>query len=310
MSELDDIRAIVAVIDNGGFAKAARRLRISRSIVSRRIAHLEADLGTLLLNRTTRGINPTEAGLEFKARGERILKELSEARDAVARQQGEIVGRLRVALPLAFGIRYITPLLAKLSTDNPRLEIDAAYSDRRVDLLNERFDAAVRLGALKDSTLVSRRIAPIRIVVVASPAYLARHRAPVAPGNLSEHECLIYTGRPERSPWLFQVGRRRISILPEGRFHADNGEGLLQAAEAGLGIAALPSYLTADGIEAGRLVPLLTAFPILQEGFYVVRPSGAYVPAKVRALIDLLVESFDDEPVGDQRQRHPKSLAQ
>src|ERR1700730_16452945 len=123
MSELDDIRAIVAVIDNGGFARAAKRLGISKSIVSRRIAHLEADLGTRLLNRTTRGINPTAAGLEFKARGERLLIELSEARDAVARQQGEIAGRLRLALPLFFWIRYITPLLVKLSMHNPRLEI-------------------------------------------------------------------------------------------------------------------------------------------------------------------------------------------
>jgi DNA-binding transcriptional LysR family regulator len=308
MSELDDIRAIVAVIDNGGFARAARHLGISKSIISRRIAHLEADLGSRLLNRTTRGISPTAAGLEFKMRGERILNEFTEARDAVARQHGEIIGRLRLSLPLFFGIRYITPLLAKLCTDNPRLEIDAAYSDRHVDLLGERFDAAVRLGSLKDSTLVSRRIAPIRLTLVASPAYLSSHGTPQSPHSLSEHECLVYTGPTERYIWQFRVGHRRTSILPAGRFHADNGEALLQAAQAGLGIGAFPSYLAADAIEAGRLVPLLTDFPLLERGLYVVRPPGSYVPAKVRALIDLLVETFDGEPIWERRQQHSKSL--
>ena len=294
MSELDDIRAIVAVIDTGAFARAAKHLRIAKSIVSRRIARLEADLGTRLLNRTTRGVCPTEAGLEFKMRGERILKELAEARDAVARRQGEIAGRLRLALPHAFGARYITPILAKLAMDNPRLEIDASYSDRDVDLVNERFDAAVRVGALKDSSLISRRIAPLREVVVASPTYLSRHGEPLAPNHLSERQCQVQTARPERFPWQFQVGHRRISIVPAGRFHADHLEGLLQTAEAGLGIAVLPSFLAADAIEAGRLVPLLTDFTLLDRNIYVLRPSGAYVPAKVRALIDLLVETFAD----------------
>jgi DNA-binding transcriptional LysR family regulator len=310
MSELDDIRAIVAVIDHGGFAKAARRLGIAKSIVSRRIARLEGDLGTRLLNRTTRGINPTEAALEFKARGERILRELADARDAVARRQAEIAGRLRLALPLSFGIRYIAPVLAKLARDNPRLEIDAAYSDRHVDLLNERFDAAVVVGDLKDSALVSRRIAALRGLIVASPAYLSRHGTPVAPSDLSGHECLVYTARPERFYWQFLVRRRRISILPAGRFHADHLEGLLQAAEAGLGIAALPSFLTANGIEARRLVPLLIDFPLVERSIYIVRPPGPYVPARLRALIDLLVECFDEEPAWDCRQRTPTSLAQ
>lgn len=305
MSEVDDIRAIVAVIDHGGFARAARALGLSKSIISRRIARLEADLGTRLLNRTTRGLNPTETGLEFKTRGERILNQLAEARDAVTRRQSEIIGRLRLALPIAFGIYYITPLLVKLCMDNPRLEIDASYSDRHVDLLSEGFDAAIRLGTLKDSTLVSRRIAPIPIVVVASPAYLARCGTPMAPEDLSKHECLVYTGRNERASWQFQVGRRRVSIMPMGRFHADNGEGLVQAAEAGLGLVAAPLHLIADSMEAGRLKPVLSDFQILDRGFYVVRPPGPYVPAKLRALIDLLVESFEGERVWNRRQRRP-----
>jgi DNA-binding transcriptional LysR family regulator len=301
MSELDDIRAIVAVINGGGLTRAARHLGISKSIVSRRIARLEEDLGTRLLHRTTHGISATDAGLEFKERGERILCELSEARDAVARHHDELGGRLRLALPLSFGIRYITPLLIKLATDNPKLEIEASYSDRHVNLLEEHFDAAVWLGALKDSTLVSRQIAPLRITMVASPAHLARHGIPMVPADLLEHECVIYQGPHGRSQWEFQVGRQRILISPTGRFHTDNAEGLVKAAEAGLGIAAALSYLAADSIEAGRLIPLLTDFPFLGRAVYVVRPPGSYVPARVRALIDLLVETFEDEDVWDQK---------
>jgi hypothetical protein len=168
----------------------------------------------------------------------------------------------------------------------------------------------VLVGAGPTGVELAASLAHIRIAVVASPVYLKRRKAPVAPSELLEHECLVYTGRPEPSPWVFQVGRRPISIRPAGRFRADYTEALLRAAEAGLGIAALPNYLTANGIEAGRLVELLTDFPFLERGFYVVRPPGAYVPAKVRALIDLLVETFADRPVWDRLQQHPTGSAQ
>ena len=170
MSELDDIRSFIAVVDAGGFGRASRSLGLSKSIVSRRIARLEADLGTRLLSRTTRGISPTEAGLEFKARGERILAELNEAREAVAQQAGGVSGRLRLTMPLTFGIRHVTPVLTELARRHPRLEIDAEASDRQVDLIGERFDMAVRIGVLKDSSLVARRIASVRGIVVGSPA--------------------------------------------------------------------------------------------------------------------------------------------
>src|SRR5262249_32792336 len=141
MIELDEIRSFVEVVESGGFSRAARRLGISKSLVSRRIARIEADLGTRLLSRTTRGLSPAEAGLEFKARSERILAELEEAREAVAREGGEVVGRLRLSAPLSFGVRYLAPVLGELAQRHPRLELDLAYSDRIVDLIGERFDA-------------------------------------------------------------------------------------------------------------------------------------------------------------------------
>lgn len=298
MSELDDIRAFVEVADAGGFGRAAKRLGVSKSIVSRRIARLETDLGTRLLSRTTRGISPTETGIDFKARAERILADLGEARDAVAHHSGEAVGVLRISLPLAFGLRHVTPLLAELLSRHPRLEIEASYSDRFVDLVGERLDAAIRIGELKDSSLVARRFARGTAVIVASPAYLARHGRPAVPGDIVGRECLIYSGSAGRD-WVFQVGRRRVVIRPEGRFRADNGDAILDAAKLGLGIAALPTFIASDDIQTGELVPLLTEYPMPEYGLYVVRPPGAHLPGKVRVLIDLLVERFDGEPRWD-----------
>jgi DNA-binding transcriptional LysR family regulator len=297
MTELQDLRTFVAVVESGGFSRAAQRLGVSKSVVSRQVARLEQDLGARLLSRTTRGISATEAGLEFKARSERILAELEEAREAMAQQGGGVLGRLRLSLPLSFGVRHVTPVLAALAERHPRLEIEAHYSDRLVDLIAERFDAAVRIGTLKDSSLVARRVAPVRSVLVASADYLGRRGRPTAPGDLAGHECLIYTGSvPD---WQFRAGKRWISVRPAGRLRSDNGDAILHWAIAGLGIAALPSFIAADAIESGALAPLLLDHPMPEGGIHVVRPPGSYLPAKVRVLIDTLAERFGGEPFWD-----------
>src|SRR5919202_4644540 len=249
--ELDDLRSFVEVVESGGFSRASRRLGISKSMVSRRIARLEADLGARLLSRTTRGLSPTEAGLEFKARGERILAELDAARDAVARQGGAVVGRLRLSVPLSFGVRHVAPVLAELARRHPRLEMDVSYSDRIVDLIAERFDAAIRIGVLEDSSLVARRIAPVRALLVASPDYLARNGRPSTPGDLAGHECLIYTGMAQPE-WVFRAGKRTISVRPQGRLRSDIGDAILQWALEGLGICIAPTFLASDAVESGR----------------------------------------------------------
>jgi DNA-binding transcriptional LysR family regulator len=306
MIGLQDMHALVEVITNGGFARAARRLGVAKSIVSRRIARIEAELGTTLLNRTTRGITPTEAGLEFSERAQRILDDLAEARDIVSCQNGEVAGRLRVSLPLSFGLRHMTPLLTALHAAHPRLELDVSYDDSVVDLLAERFDAAIRIGKLPDSTLVARRVAPISLIVVASPAYLKKHRTPRVPQDLSAHECLVYTGSREKQAWRFQSGRRRLSFFPVGRFQSDNGEGLIQAAEAGLGVAALPDFIVSDSIKAGLLVPLLADYSLQEGAIYVVRPPGRIAAAKTRAFVDAVVEHFkrrrDEQADGGRRE--------
>ena len=308
MAELDDIRGFIEVVETGGFGRAAKRLGLSKSIVSRRIARLEAELGVRLLSRTTRGISPTEAGLEFKARGERILADLEEAREVVAQQGGGAVGRLRISVPFSFGVRHVAPLLADLVSRHPKLEIEATYSDRFVDLIAERFDAAVRIGTLKDSSLVGRRIATVKTIIAASPGYLARNGRPEKPEDLTRHECLIYTGTSEGQQWRFRAGKRWITVRPEGRLRSDNGDAILEGARAGLGIAALPTFLASAAIRSRALEPLLLDYPMPEYGLHVVRPPGAYVPGKVRVLIDAMVERFGGDPDWDGCQMATREL--
>ena len=299
MAELDEIRTFVEVVETGGFGRAAKRLGVSKSIVSRRIASLEADLGTRLLSRTTRGISPTEAGLELKSRGERILTDLAEARELVANRGGEVIGHLRLSLPLTFGVRHVAPLLAELAARHPKLEIEAHYTDRAVDLIAEHFDAAVRIGQLADSSLIARKIAPTGGVVVASPAYLAAHGEPATPEDLAGHECLVHVGSRQRETWRFRDGKRWITVRPKGRIKADNGEAILAHAVAGAGIALLPTFLMTGQINAGELKPLLVNYELPEAAVYLVRPPGPHVPAKLRVLIDALVERFDGQPDWD-----------
>lgn len=295
MFELTDLRTFVEVVENGGFGGAGRRLGLSKSMVSRQISRLEHALGVRLLSRTTRGVAVTEAGATLKTHADRLLADAAAARDAVT-PGNEATGLIRIAAPQTFGATHLAPVLAELAARQPKLEIHTSYSDRRVDLIRERFDVAIRLGDLPDSSLIARRIAPIYAAVVASPDYLARHGAPATPADLAGHEALMQ----EAEVWRFRDGRREIAVRPEGRFRADNGEALLSAAVAGLGIALLPTFLAAPEFAAGRLVPLLPDYPVPESGLYIVRPPPAgHVPRKIRVLTDHLIERFGGEPVWD-----------
>ena len=296
MFDLDDIRAFTEVAEAGGFSRAGQALGLSKSMISRRVARLEAELGAQLLSRTTRGVLVTEAGVAFKEHADRVLAELEAAREAVAEQGDEVVGSLRIAAPLSFGITHLAPVLAELAVRYPKLQVEAVYSDRFVDLIGERFDAAVRMGVLTDSSLIARKIAPIKGVCVASPGYLERHGAPQTPADLAGHECLVRGD----DVWRFRDGRREITVRPHGRFKSDLGQALVEAAVAGLGVALLPTFLAAPRLDKGDLVPLLLDYPLPEAGLYVVRPPPAGpVTSKVRALTELLVERFGGTPTWD-----------
>ena len=299
--ELDDLRAFVGVVEAGGFTRAAARLGLAKSIVSRRVARLEASLGARLLARTTRNVSATEAGAAFHARCVCVLAELDEAREEVAGREGGVVGTLRIAAPLSFGIAHLAPALARFAAAHPRLSLDVAYGERLVDLVAERFDAAIRIGALVDSSLVARRLAPVRTLAVASPAYLERRGAPDTPEDLAAHDCLTYSAAVNGAEtWRFRASDgRHITVRPHGRFRADNGEALVAAALEGLGVTVLPTFLAGAALRSGALLPLLPAFPMPELGLHVVRPPGGPAPARLRALIDFLAERFGPEPYWD-----------
>jgi DNA-binding transcriptional LysR family regulator len=287
MLDVEDLETFIVVMNAGGLTSAAHRLGLSKSIVSRRLARLEHGLGVQLLLRTTRGIRPTEAGAIFREHALRVTAEIDAAREEIS-TEGDVRGRLRIAVPLSFGATHLAPVLAELARRYPRLQVHACYSDRFVDLVSEGFDVAIRLGYLPDSSLVARRIAPIRGKIVASPAYIDAHGAPRSPDELVHHESLIQ--RP--GDWRFLHGDKVIRVHPLGRFVADNGQALVAAALAGLGIAVLPDFLTDPHVATGALVPILTEYPLPDAGLFVVRPRGDHVPRKVRILTNIVVEIF------------------
>ncbi|CAN7474186.1 LysR family transcriptional regulator [Phenylobacterium sp. LjRoot164] len=296
MLDLEDIQAFAEVAEAQSFGRAGQRLGLSKSMISRRVARLEAELGTQLLSRTTRGVSVTEAGIEFKERADRVLAELEAARDDLAQRGEEIVGSLRLSAPLSFGMTHLSAVLAELAVRHPKLHLDVSYSDRFVDLIGERYDAAVRIGTLEDSSLVARKIAPIRAALVASPAFLEAHGTPARPEDLD--------GLPAVTSgvevWRFLDGKRTVTVRPEGRFKADNGPAVLAGAAAGLGVAMLPTFLMGPAIDRGEVVPLLLDFPTPPAGLYVVRPPpAAHMSGKVRALTELMLERFGGEPFWD-----------
>ncbi len=274
--------------DAGGVSAAALRLGMSKSMVSRRITQLEADLGAQLLARTTRGVGLTEAGMTFRDHAARITADLDVARETIL-PAGELRGRLRVAAPLSFGSTHFAPVLAQMARRHPRLHILASYTDRFVDLVGEGFDCAIRVGYLPDSNLLARRIGPLAGRLVASPAYIEAHGAPSKPEDLGRHQLLIR----EAETWQFRDGDQIVTIRPQGRFVADNAVSLVAAALEGIGIAYVPEPLVADHISAGTLVHLMTEYPIPTAGIFLVRPPGQYPSRKVRTLTEMLTECFD-----------------
>lgn len=289
--EIDDLEIFVEVADAGGVSAAARRLGVSKSIVSRRLFRLEAELGVQLLARTTRGAALTEAGVTFRDHAARVRAEIDVARETIL-PNGELRGRLRVAVPLTFGPTHFAPVLADMAHRHPQLQIHASYSDRFVDLIAEGFDCAIRVGYLKDSNLIAKRVGPIYGKLVASPDYINAHGSPETPEELLSHEALMQG----IESWQLMDGDKTVAVNPQGRFKADNGVALIAAATAGLGIAYLPDCITHDFLASGALVQVMTNHPPPPAGAYVIRPPGQHPARKVRILTELLIESFEQNP--------------
>ncbi|WPZ33695.1 LysR family transcriptional regulator [Thalassobaculum sp. OXR-137] len=288
--DTDDLQTFVDVADAGGVSAAARRLGVSKSIVSRRLLRLEAELGVQLLSRSTRGAALTEAGATFRDHAARVCAELDVAREAIL-PNGDLRGRLRVSAPLSFAPTYFAPLLAEMARRHPLLHIHASYTDRFVDLIAEGFDCAIRVGHLQDSDLIARRVGPVFGKFVASPAYIEAHGAPQTAAELLTHHALMQG----TESWRLMDGDRIVTVRPQGRFKADSGTALAAAAVAGLGIAALPDCLTDEYMASGALVQVMTNHPPPPAGVYLMRPPGQHPARKIRVLTELLVEFFEKD---------------
>jgi DNA-binding transcriptional LysR family regulator len=300
MDRLAAIEAFVRVAECGSFSQAAQRLHSSKSVVSRQVGALEAELGARLIHRTTRALTLTEAGRSYFERATRILADLDEANASVGQLQSAPRGQLRVNAPMSFGFLHLASAVPDFLNRYGDVELELIMNDRFVDLVEEGFDVAVRIGKLEDSSLVARRLAPMRRTVCAAPSYLQRRGIPDSPEDLKSHECLCYSNvgmtqewrfvRPDGRPWPIEV---------HGRLHANNGDALRVAALQGFGLAVLPRFLTGRDVQSGALVSVLEPFMPQDSAVYAVYPHARHLSPKVRAFVDFLAERFGPDPYWD-----------
>jgi len=292
------MQVLVKVVDAGSFARAAEALDTSTAAVSRQIGALEAHLGARLLNRTTRRLSLTDAGAEFCERSRAILDEIAEAEAAAGHHAMQPVGLLRITAPLSFGVTQLSRLLPGFRQRHPKLRLDIGLTDRMVDLANEGVDVGLRIAHTLSDSLVARRIAPVSMVVCASPAYLKRRGAPRTPAELAQHETLSFSYLWSGDDWPFTDARgevTRVRVLPA--VHATNGDLLRELALAGGGIILQPSFIVGADLARGTLVPLLTDYRTLDLNLYAVYLSRRQLSSKVRLFIDYLVEAVGDDPL-------------
>jgi DNA-binding transcriptional LysR family regulator len=288
--DLNAALVLVRVVQAGSFRAAAQALGMPTTTVSRKVSELEAQLGVRLLQRTTRRLSLTDAGLAFVDEAEAAIARLEAAQEAVTELQREPRGRLRVTTAVTIGELFLAPVLAEFLEAFPEVEVLLQLTDRPVDLVAERFDVAIRAGELPDSSLIARWIGCSTYRVVASPAYLASRGTPQRPSDLSSHACLRFTrsGMEVRDRWPFGVGARRSEVPVSGRLVSDDFVVLRTAAEQGLGLARLPGLLVHDAIQAGRLVALLDDQAPPPSPLHLLHPGGGRLPARTRAFIDFV----------------------
>jgi len=289
----------VAVVERGNFTAAAEQLRLSRASTSKHITALESCLGGRLLNRTTRRISLTEAGQAYYERCKRILDDVAEAECVVTGFSSEPRGRLRLNVPMSFGIQQMAALVAQFCQAHPNINVELTLNDRFVDLVDEGYDLAIRITQLKESRLIARHLAPCRRVLCASPDYLAKQGRPLAPADLAHHACLHYAYFESGKTWLLHGPDGDHAVKIRTPFIANNGEALEAAARQGLGIVLSPTFIVGDALRAGALERVLPDYRPADVGIYAVYASRQHLSGKVRSFIDFAAAHIGAEPVWD-----------
>jgi DNA-binding transcriptional LysR family regulator len=293
-THLNDILVFMAVVDAGSFIAGGRALGLTRSAAGKAVARLEDRLGARLLNRTTRALSLTDEGRTFHEHGAQILAAIDHAESSVSGERGTPRGVLRVTLPDAFGRLVVLPVLRQYLEAWPELQVEVSFTDRLVDLVEEGFDLAVRIGGADlDAGLVSRVVATSRPYLCASPAYLARHGEPASADDLAGHDCLLFSSRTRRQSWrLRDPDGQWVKAEGRSRLRMDSGEAIRDAAVAGLGIGLLPAFLVDEDLAAGRLRTVLPAVDLGEVKIVAIYPTRRHLEPRVRRFIDLLVQAL------------------
>lgn len=299
MAQLEDMQTFVRVVEAGSISKAAEQLDIAKSGVSRRLADLEERLGVRLLNRTTRRSSLTEAGQSYYKGAVKLLADVAELNAETADFRALLKGTLRLAVPLSFGLWHLSPAIDEFMKAHPDLAINIDFSDRQVDLVGQGMDLAIRIADLGDSSLQARRICPIRMMLCASPDYLAAHGTPVTPEQLKAHQVLQYDIGGAAILRLEDARGNKHAVQTRPRIVANNGDFLRDMAMAGHGIILTPSFIAWKAVCDGELVTIMPEYSPPQLGAYAVYPRTRYLSRRARAFIDFLVARFGENPYWD-----------
>ena len=300
MENINAIPVFTAVIEQGSFSKAAGKLGISTSAVSKRISGLEAQLGVKLLYRSTRRLSLTEAGERYFGYAIQALHAAQEAEAAATELQNAPKGTLRVRVPMSFGRLHLAPLIPIFLKEYPQIDLHMDMSDTWVDVIAEGFDMVLSAGNLSDSSLVARKLVSLHSVLCASPDYLSEYSSPNTPQELLHHNCVLYAYQSTINEWVFTKNDEEEAVRISGNYQVNNSEALSESLVQGLGIGRLPTFIAGKNIESGRLVPVLSDYIMPHKTLYAVFPEKRYLPAKVRVFVDFLVQNLGgDNPHWD-----------
>ena len=292
MDRFLEMQTFNAVVDAGSFVKAADALNMSKAAVSRYVVDMETRLGVRLLHRTTRRLSLTDEGQVFYGRSKELLAELQEAEDEITSRSDAASGLLRINAPFTFGILHLAPLWGAFMAEHPKVRLDVTLADRLVDLVEEGYDVAIRIATLESSTLVSKKLATTRMVLCASPAYLAQHGTPLHPSELARHSVISYSYWSTKDEWRFEGPQGPVSVKTKPCMHTNSGDTCRAAALAHQGVILQPTFLVSKDLSDGGLVELMPQYRSIELGIYAVYPTRKHVSAKVRALIEFLAEHF------------------
>lgn len=293
-NKFEELSAYIAVVEKNSFTQAANYLEITKSSLSRRVSELEKRLGVQLLQRSTRTLTLTEHGEHFYQRAKLLIDELEEAENEIRDEQQQIKGKIKLSIPFLLSSVGFAKVITDFVSENPEVDVRLELNDQHVNIIGEGFDFVIRIGVLKDSNLIAKKIATVRFVTCASPEYLLKNGTPKHPEDLKQHYGLMYTNTSNQRQWSYHINNQQLVYLPKKVLSVNNGDFLAQAAINGLGIARSPLFIVDEYIKNNQLTIILANYDQASVGMYVMFPSKRLIPYRVRQLVDKIQQHFDE----------------